>query len=302
MGLDLPTDIPWDQTCATEDMVAAAACEPDHPPMWRSSIAVANYVPGDEYQVYAGRRITYLKVTCTITGYQPRDKQVEGRLNLPGMSVRTIDHIDSILDSYLPCTGALIQVAVSPKGSNVPVVDYPYLMDFQPKKRELYEMVTATDERPSWSFESLKVGRAPGTTNSQEVLDLDQAASETKSIGALSPTIRSSTDESLERRETESHTTQLSQTQHLLNSYHQGTNRAIFFVQPRPHLLDVSTGFVRGPRWGGRDSGVLPDRQPTERSGGLRDLGAARHGPPDHDTDHGLRSLPKRRHLLQGYG
>jgi hypothetical protein len=67
MGLNIPTDIPWEQTYVTQDMMAAAACEPHHPPKWLSSIAVARYVPADEYQVYEGRKVTNLKVTCTIT-------------------------------------------------------------------------------------------------------------------------------------------------------------------------------------------------------------------------------------------
>jgi hypothetical protein len=41
------------------------------------------------------------------------------------------------------------------------------------------------------------------------------------------------TDESRKKRETESHSTQSSQMYHLLDSYNLGTNRAIFFVQPR---------------------------------------------------------------------
>jgi hypothetical protein len=52
------------------------------------------------------------------------------------------------------------------------------------------------------------------------------------------------TDESHERRETTSHTAQISQLWHLLDSYHVGTNRALFFVQPRPHVLQAPSGFV----------------------------------------------------------
>jgi hypothetical protein len=70
----------------------------------------------------------------------------------------------------------------------------------------------------------------------------------TKSIGAQESSVSRSTDDSREKREIESHSTQLSQMYHLLDSYHQGTNRAIFFVQPRPHILVLPTGFVRGPR------------------------------------------------------
>lgn len=274
MGLNLPTDIPWKQTCVTQDMMASEACEPRHPPKWQSSIAVSQYVPEEEYQVYPGRKVTYVKVTCTITGYQPRDKEIEGRINFRGVSVQTINNLDSLLEAYLPCTGALIQVAVSPRKGGVVLDNYPYFMDFQPKKRELYEMVTETGERSSRSVEALKIGKASGSSESVEVLDIDQGGSVgasgsvsyagigvsgsyqeshqgqwgTKQIGAQESSVSRSTDESREKRESDSHTTQLSQMYHLLDSYHQGTNRALFFVQPRPHILEMPTGFVRGPR------------------------------------------------------
>jgi hypothetical protein len=186
IGLNLPTDIPWERIYVTNDMMAAQACESQHPPKWQSSIAVSRYVPEDEYQVYPGRKITYLRVTCTITGYQPRDKEVEGRVNYGGMSVSTIDNVDSLLDSYLPCTGALIQVAVSPHPEFVvrgPLDQYPYFMDFQPKKRELYEMVTDTGERSSRSLEALKIGKASGSSQSLEALDIDQGGSSGGSAG-----------------------------------------------------------------------------------------------------------------------
>jgi hypothetical protein len=152
IGLNLPTDVPWEQFCVTSDMMADAACELCHPPKGQSSIAVAKYVPEEEYQVYPGRKITYLKVTCTITGYQPRDKEIEGKVNFRGANVMTVQNVDSVLDSYHPCTGALIQGAVSPASGNVMSADYPYFINFQPKKRELYEMVTETGERSSRSI------------------------------------------------------------------------------------------------------------------------------------------------------
>lgn len=276
LGLNLPTDIAWKLSCVSKDMMAIAACTTHLPPKWQSSIAISQYVPEEEYQVYPGRKITYLKVTCSITGFQPRDKEVEGRINYSGISVQTIDNIDSLLEAYLPCTGALIQVAVSPPNRlrGTPLDRYPYFMDFQPKKRELYEMVTETGERSSRSLESLKIGKASGNSESLEVLDIDQGGSSggsanvsyggagvggsyqqstqgqwgTKQLSNQESSISRSTDESRERRESESHTTQLSQMYHLLDSYHMGTNRALFFVQPRPHILEVPTGFVRGPR------------------------------------------------------
>ena len=45
------------------------------------------------------------------------------------------------------------------------------------------------------------------------------------------------TDAARENRRTLSHTTQLSQMYHQLNSYHLGSNRAAFFMLPRPHVV-----------------------------------------------------------------
>ncbi len=299
MGLNLPTDIPWERVCVTEDMMAGAACELHHPPKWQSSIAVSRYVPDDEYQVYEGRKITYLKVTCSITGFQPRDKEVEGRINFGGIGVLQIPDVDSLLEQYLPCTGALIQVAVAPHPSfsgapSAALDDFPYFMDFQPKKRELYEMVTETGERSSRSMEDLKVGKASGNSQSLEVLDIDQGGGSggsagvsyagvgvsgsyqsstqgqwgTKQLSNQELSVSRTTDESRERREGESHTTQLSQMYHLLDSYHMGTNRALFFVQPRPHILEVPTGFVRGPRGvDGIQEFFLVVNQPKDQDG-----------------------------------
>jgi hypothetical protein len=56
------------------------------------------------------------------------------------------------------------------------------------------------------------------------------------------------TDTSQESRETKSHTTQLTQMYHQLDSYHLGTNRAVFFIHPRPHTLENEHTFVNGPR------------------------------------------------------
>ncbi|MGK9264496.1 hypothetical protein KXS15_26645 [Sinorhizobium meliloti] len=272
MGLNLPTEVPWERMCVSRDMLERDVCSEDHLPKWRSSVAVWKYIPDEEYQIYPGRRITYLKVTATITGYQPRDKEVEGRFR--GSPVVRKD-IDSILDTFLPCTGAILQVTIGPNdGSNIDVRDYPYFMDFQPKKRDLYEMATDTKERSSRSAEELKTGKSAGTTRSQEVLDVDQGGSSggsggvsfagygaggssnasaqgqwgSKHLAGDQLNVVRSIDEAKERRETQSHTTQISQMYNLLDSYHLGTNRAVFLLVSRPHVLEEPSGLVKGPR------------------------------------------------------
>jgi hypothetical protein len=272
--LNLPLDIPWERICVSRDMMDPRACDDETPPKWQSSVAVFRYVPGDEYQNYPNCRVTYLKVTASIGGYQPRGKEIQGSIDWNGVHADTIDDVDALLDTYHPCTGALLQVTVAPHARDVDLDDYPFFLDFQPKTRSLYEMATDTKEHSSRSEESLRVGKSAGSLKSQEVLDVDQGGSQsfgiegsyagagvgvqgsssragmwgTKSMGSRTGEVIRTTDSSQESRETDSHTTQLSHLYHLLDAYHLGTNRALFFIQPRPHTLEEPSGFVRGPR------------------------------------------------------
>jgi hypothetical protein len=272
--LSLPTDIPWEKVCVTEDTMDRVACDPELPPKWQSSIAVFKYVPEEEYQLYADYKITYLKVTTTITGYQPLDDEIQGEIDWDGLDVTTLEGLTELLDSYYPCNGAILQVVAGPPGEDpdVPLDQYPFFLDFEPKKRELYEMATDTNERQSRSIETLNLSKSAGTTQSLEVLDVDmggggfgvqgsyagtgggfnvqgsQGQWGTKSLNTDQSQVNRTVESGTEKRESYSHTTQLSQMYHLLDSYHLGTNRAVFFIQPRPHVLEEPSGFVRGPR------------------------------------------------------
>jgi hypothetical protein len=277
-SLSLPVDIPWERWCVSEDMMDLAACDTDRPAKWQSSIAVFKYVPEDDYQVYSGRKITYLKVVCTISGYQPKESEIQGILSdLASIATTEVAQkdLEPKLAKYRPCNEAIIQVTVAPPSKlGIPLDEYPYIMDFQPKKRELFEVGTETNEYMSRSLESLNVRKSSGTTNSQEVLDIDQGFNVsssgegkgpmggggasfglgvqgqwgTKQLGSAESGLARTTDESHERRETVSHTTQITHLRHLLDSYHLGTNRAVFFVQPRPNVKQEPSGFVTGPR------------------------------------------------------
>lgn len=273
-SMALPVDIPWERWCVSEDMIDKEACDSDFPAKWQSSIVVFRYVPDDDYQIYPKHRITYIKIVCTIAGYQPKADEIQGIMsNLGGLTITpfTQDELDSKLSTYVPCNEAILQVTVAPpKGSKVPLEKYPYFMDFQPKKREMLETATDTNEFMSRSLGSLNISKSAGSTQSQEVLDIDQGFNVgagvqasyagagggvnfnygqqgqwgTKSMGGNQGGTARTTDESHERRETVSHTAQISQLWHQLDSYHVGTNRAVFFVQPRPHVLQAASGFV----------------------------------------------------------
>lgn len=272
--LNLPADIPWERICVTKDMIDQVVCDTNLPAKWQSSLAVFKYKPDDDFQLFPKYDITYLKVTATITGYQPLDKEIQGKINWHGVNVVSIPGLTNLLNSYNPCHGAILQVVVGPKESNKQVQNYPFFLDFEPKKRELYETATDTREKQSRSIESLNITKSSGATQSLEVLDVDMGSSVgigmqgsyagtgggfnissssqgqwgTKRLNAEESMSSRSSDVGQEKRERFSFSTQLSQMYHLLDSYHLGTNRVAFFIQPRPHTLEEPSGFVRGPR------------------------------------------------------
>ena len=272
--LNLPTDIPWRRRCVSSDMVDPHICDTSGLYRWRSSLAIFEYEPDPENQTYDGMIITYLKVSCTITGYQENPQEIG--LTLKGLrsywrDQRGINDYLNQLQAYYPCYGAVLEFAVGPEDEQgTRIDDYPYFLDFEPKKRELYELVTDTGETMSRSLESVDLGKSNTSVQSHEVVDVDKgwgaaAGVEAKGVkvdlsgsrqgewGARdvsreeSQNVRS-TDASREMRETQSHTTQLSQMYHQLDSYHLGTNRAVFFVHPRPHTIETEHTFVNGPR------------------------------------------------------
>ncbi|MCC5930578.1 MAG: hypothetical protein JJU28_15130 [Cyclobacteriaceae bacterium] len=275
--LNLPTDIPWERICVTEDMIDPVVCDRRLPAKWQTSMAVFKFKPEDEYQLFPNYDITYLKVTATITGYQPLDKEIQGKIKWGGVDASTSfsnEVLKDLLNSYHPCNGAILQVVVGPHGKkpDLPLKDYPFFMDFEPKKRELYELATDTKERSSRSIESLNITKSAGSTQSLEILDIDMGGGGfgmnasyagtgggfsyqapngqwgTKRINADESLTSRSSDVGQEKRETFAFSTHISQMYNLLNSYHTGTNRVVFFVQPRPHTLEEPSGFVRGPR------------------------------------------------------
>lgn len=270
--LGLPTDIPWKRICFTDDMTDLDICDGETPPKWHSSIAVFQFEPEEEFQPHDDLTLSYLKVSVTLTGFHSREKELEGSVNFSNMESEEIKNLEDILNEYQPCSGAIVQVSVGPKKSDdTPVEAYPYFVDFEPKRRSLYELASETQQLSSRSLQQLNIGKSSASTESQEVLDIDMGWSAgvgvnagkagggqlsfsksgqwgTKSIGTDRHGSVSSSNSSDEKRETHSFTTQLSQLYNLLDSYHVGTNRAVFLMSPRPHVVPTESGFVRGPR------------------------------------------------------
>lgn len=294
-NLNLPLDIPWRRIAVSTDMIDPVAGDQSFPLRWQTSIAVFDYQPDDEYQNYEGMLVSYLKVSCSITGFQPRgdevglqhsaarvgaDRLADGDLLIDRSrwdDSRVIRAYKQAIEDYYGCYGAILEVTVAPKRRRrqYAATQYPFFIDFEPKKRELYEVVTETGETMSRSLSGLNVRKGSTTTESHEVLDIFGGASVqasvagtgggvgiqgqwgTKDLNQTEYADMRTTDSAREKRETFSHATQLSQMYHQLNSYHLGTNRALFYMLPRPHIVQLSSDdpkeidrstFVDGPR------------------------------------------------------
>jgi len=178
------------------------------------------------------------------------------------------DTTADLASTSFPCSGALLQVAIYPRQDGVDFTDLSKLAvftAFQPQKRELVEAATESGESLTQSKSDVSTRKGLTTTDSTEDLDIFTGANlkiggsyeggVTGQWGTIKKsgtenTNATTTDSSRESRETSSHTTSLSQLYHLLNSYHVGTNRAIFFLQPRPHTLQQKDQFtfIDGPQ------------------------------------------------------
>jgi hypothetical protein len=264
-ALSVPTDIPWRRVCASGDMHDADPCDLTVPPRWRSSIALFRYDPADSFQPYSDLHISYLKLTVTLTPFAP---ELDIKLG--------VHELDALTPAF-PCYGALLHVTVAPpeeQRAGLSHQAYPYFLDVEPKKRELYELVTDTGEVLSGSTSALSVGKSQGALQTTELYNLNHGWNfgmfaegkgggggggagfnvgaagthgSVSSSGYQSSDIRTA-DQSTERRELYSHTTQLSQLYNLFQAFHVGTNRALFLMEPRPHVRQSEATFIQGPR------------------------------------------------------
>lgn len=300
--MSLPIDIPWKRLGVSRDMIDNDADDNVFPHNWRSSIAVFYHEPTELPPEYCKRKITYLKVVCTITNFEHENTPA---LNLEEEMTAPADDgvlvikgfLKNSIDAAYPCYGALAHVSVFPNPKEgVSIEDFPYISSFEPRTRELYEAMTESGEVLSQSQNQVNVGNQLTSTQSGEEYDLDTGSSSSwgtsssrgsgsvdswnaafglasgsketssqssnSSEGAKSNTGQwgtisrqnrheqniSSIDASREKRESTSHSTSLKHIYSTLQGYHLGTNRALFFMQPRPHIQNQKFTFSQGPR------------------------------------------------------
>jgi len=157
---------------------------------------------------------------------------------------------------------------VSVRSVPVKLREYPHVVAFEPKVRDLYQAATESGELLTASVSSIKTDKSfTNTEYSETGLSLQgtvgQAASPvggffasatggvTHKWGETSGDSQSTqTDASRERRETQATTTNLTQMYNVLTGYHAGTNRAVFLMLPRPHVLQPTDHrtFIQGLR------------------------------------------------------
>lgn len=292
LGLRLPIDIPWKRIGVSYHMMDEKLCDKVRPHPMQPSVAVFAYEPGEaEEEGDHEFKVSYLKVTCSVTSFGATnlDRLRNGRFKTGGSTILWpyggssswgSKHVDDFkhdlrLDGAdLPCYGALLEIGVGPGSGDWRIDQYPYFSDFDPKKRELYDLVSTTGEIMSRSLEQAGALHGGTTTSSNEVFDKD-SFSANLSRSTESPTqgkvkdegsvgiggesgARDATgtefknvrtaDASQEKRETFAYTTQLTQMYQLLSSFHLGTNRAVFFFEPRPHIAQQRATIVDSPR------------------------------------------------------
>jgi hypothetical protein len=271
--LSIPVDIPWKRLGISGDMLDATYGDLKFPKKWDSSIAVFYHEPAEVDPAYCHRKITYLKIVCTITNFHlgRRDVSVLDKLRKSYVQSGSWEKFEEAATDSYPCHGALMQVGVFPNSAQqVELFDYPYISAMQPRKRELYEVATQSGEIASQSANKLNVNKGNTTTQTQEDYDLEmgggsgghsgvfglwseQHSNEQKQLGTIQRNQTqdqnvTTSDAARDRREQYSFSTTINQLYTLLQSYHLGTNRAIFFMQPVPHMQDVKFSFLGGLR------------------------------------------------------
>jgi hypothetical protein len=249
-----PQDITWTRMAFTRDLIDTNFGDLAFSPKWRSSLAVYFFIVPEEEtaDAYPNSRIVYLKFTSSITGFNPNEELQAAKT--AAENAGTLDDLQRTLweviissgwaETYWPCLGAIMQIAVYPNSPDgVAPDDYPFFMDFEPKKRELFEQVTEGNEFLSASADKLSLTK--GSTNTQNV-EVKASGSfmgvkaEASAGASWQQVDNRTTDTSRENRETQSHSTSFSQMYQLFNGYHLGTNRSLFVIAPRPHTASSS--------------------------------------------------------------
>jgi hypothetical protein len=75
-SLTPPQDITWKRFAYSRDMIDTNFGDLKFPPKWRSSLAVYYFIVPEEETAdeYPNSRIVYLRLSCSITGWNPNEE------------------------------------------------------------------------------------------------------------------------------------------------------------------------------------------------------------------------------------
>lgn len=250
----MPTEIniPWKVIAASPDMMDVTYDNRHFPYTWRSSLAISVFEPAvdDLPTPLCGQKITLVKVTCSLTGYQPS----ASKANPITFGNEPLENLERLVGEYLGCYGALLNVAFFPpdrptfSNGQPNLTNYPHILDFTPKSRELVRSITEGGELLTGSTRGIEIDQSLTSTEKNETtvgLEAGYEAGGLKATGKISHTWGTtnenkrglSIDSGDTRQEKRSYTTSMDQLYSLLTGYHSGTNRATFIVLARPGTL-----------------------------------------------------------------
>ncbi|MBZ5521703.1 MAG: hypothetical protein LAP21_05530 [Acidobacteriia bacterium] len=261
-GLPLPQDIPFQLLAASPDMMDVNFCDKAFPFEFRSSVAVFGYEPDKDLlpSPFCSGTITYLKVTVTITGYKPTQAELSSHTIVDFPTTPTshpFDDLAYIQRKYFPCYGALLNVAVfPPEGEEWKLEQYPHIIAFEPKSRDLTVPMTLDGEMLSESSQKVHTdfsNKATKTTKLElkNTLTVNQPTSASDKVGGSveatgsNETVREidnsrGTDVESGSSFKRGFATTIEQMYNLMAGYHLGTNRATFLMLPHPHVVQTT--------------------------------------------------------------
>lgn len=277
------TAIPWIFIGASPDMMDWSFGNQAFPYAWRSSLAISVHEPdppaaeedpdgdvagGTRRDPLCGQRIAFVKVTCSITGYQPSSGEESGTVVLGN---ERLEELERLTSEYLGCYGALLNVAFFPSdmhdrsGPPDDLRRMPRILDFTPKSREFLRGISETGEILTGSSRDLKIDESRTTTEKNETsvkvgarAGAGAGESGVSASAELSHTWGTTEEERRglsagsgdTRTQSERYTTTMDQLYSLLTGYHVGTNRGVALMLPRPGTLQPTNRrtFVQGLR------------------------------------------------------
>lgn len=270
--LPQPEDIQWQPLCVSNDMMDPTWCNKKFPMPWKSSVAISAYEPKEEDlpDPFCADKITYLKVTVSITGFQPTDDEIKQGYKEFGNTPVEVG-LDEIFETYFGCYGVLLNVGIFPNSSKKwETKDFPKIIGMEPKLRELVQRATESGEILTSSKGNTSTGKSFTSTNSTKT-GISGKHTEEASVGigdivkigssneigsthewgsTMEDSKQTNVDESRNRSETQSTSTEIEQMYNMLSAYHLGTNRSVFLMLPRPHMLQPTDRrtFIQGVR------------------------------------------------------